>query len=387
MSIDQELRLMFRQRADEVRAAPVVPDRTVRRVRMRKALWTGSAIVFAAVAVVGGALALRNVVSTDAAPVPPADRKVRELPSPPEHLQGELVATGLHDGAPWWITARFDKAGALCVGVTLEGGVGGEGCGVGSETGSPGEPIGVNTFSGYAPLAPTVYYGEVRSDILALDFKAEDVTDRIETLPAPPGSDFDLRFYIYFGGQVDEIVGFNAAGETVAEVVDHPSLMAPGFGHQIEEVVASGTRAGSDWTLTAAQASDDLCYTFDTEDGGGGGCATEPGPAWRGDVNQSAESKHPDVAPVWGAIPLRTDDVRVLLGDGSEVPAVIFRPEGHNYAYYITWIPDAFAAGEVAFRIGSESTTEPLCASRAPGGGRGKGNRHGLTCASSAVHR
>jgi hypothetical protein len=336
-------------------------------------------------ALVGGAVALRTVVSTDAAPVPPAEREGRDTPPPPESLEGEIVASGYHDGAWWWLTAEIDRRGDLCMGFTLEDGTGGGGCSSASPGGESGDPIGLHTFS-QSDLGPTIYYGEVRRDIVALEFKGDGGSDRIETTPAPTGSEFDLRFYTFFGDPVDKIVGYNAAGEAVAEVSGVPDVGGLGMGPDLEEVVASGSHAGSRWTLTASPISEGPCYTFEIEDGGGGGCATEPGTAWRGDVNQSATPRHPEVRPVWGAIPLRIDDVRIGLQDGKEIPAVIFRPEGHDYAYYIAWIPDAFAPGEVMFRTDSEVTTEPLCASSIPNRGGAEKYRHGVTCGSSAAH-
>jgi hypothetical protein len=72
MSFDQGLRMMLRERAEGVAAAPVVPDRTVRRVRVRKALMAGGVAVAVAAVAVAGAF-MRSAIWTDAAPVPPAD--------------------------------------------------------------------------------------------------------------------------------------------------------------------------------------------------------------------------------------------------------------------------------------------------------------------------
>lgn len=72
MNLDEDVRTMLRERAGSVAAAPVVPDRTVRRVQMRKALSTGG--VLAAVAAIGvaGAFVARSAFSSDPAPLQPA---------------------------------------------------------------------------------------------------------------------------------------------------------------------------------------------------------------------------------------------------------------------------------------------------------------------------
>lgn len=79
MNLDENLRTMLRERAEGVAASPVVPDVTVRRVRVRKALWTGGAL--AAVAAVGvmSAVVLRSTVLSDAAPVPPAQERNQQI--------------------------------------------------------------------------------------------------------------------------------------------------------------------------------------------------------------------------------------------------------------------------------------------------------------------
>jgi hypothetical protein len=335
--------------------------------------------VVAAAVLLGGAVALRSAVSGDAAPVPPAERVMRETPPPPPDNQGEVVASGYHDGEPWWVTARIDKRSDLCVGfITLEGGTGGEGCGPGSSRGRRGEPIGLNIFYSYDLSAPTVYYGQVRPDIAALDFKQDGVTDRVATIAAPPGSGFDLRFYVFFGGPVQEVVGLDAKGEAVEHIAVTRTFL-PDL--DTEEVVASGSHAGIDWELTASPLSEGPCYGLEYDLGGGGGCASAPGPGWRGDVNQYADPKRAETGPVWGAVPPRTDDVRVVQG-GTEIPAVIFRPDGHDFAYYIVWIPDAFAPGTVRFNAGREVSEEPLCVATLHDGGKGRKSRHGVTCSS-----
>jgi hypothetical protein len=91
MNLDENLRTMLRERAESVAAAPVVPERTARRAGVRKTLLAGAALaVVAAVAVTGG-FVLRSTVLSDAAPVPPADRRGSEIEERPEIEQNPVI--------------------------------------------------------------------------------------------------------------------------------------------------------------------------------------------------------------------------------------------------------------------------------------------------------
>jgi hypothetical protein len=71
MNLDQDIRTMLRARADGVAAAPTIPHSTLRRVRVRKTLMTSSIAAVVAALVFGGFAASRSL-SSDAAPIPPA---------------------------------------------------------------------------------------------------------------------------------------------------------------------------------------------------------------------------------------------------------------------------------------------------------------------------
>ena len=83
MNLDQNLRTILRERAESVAAAPVVPERTVRRVRVRKTLSAGGALAVVAAVAVAGIFALKSTVWTDAAPVSPADQRERVIEQRP----------------------------------------------------------------------------------------------------------------------------------------------------------------------------------------------------------------------------------------------------------------------------------------------------------------
>jgi len=96
MNLDQDIRTMLQTRAEGVAAAPMIPNRTLRRVRVRKTLMAGGmAAAVAAVAVAG--VVLRSAIWLDAAPVPPADGTGREI----LRANGEALSfTGVPGEAP-----------------------------------------------------------------------------------------------------------------------------------------------------------------------------------------------------------------------------------------------------------------------------------------------
>lgn len=94
MNLDENVRTMLRERAGSVAAAPVVPDRTVRRVRMKKALSAGTALAVVAALGVAGAFLARSALSTDAAPISPATTPdAAETTGAPERAQ-DIMAVG-----------------------------------------------------------------------------------------------------------------------------------------------------------------------------------------------------------------------------------------------------------------------------------------------------
>jgi hypothetical protein len=96
MSFEQDVRTMLRDRAEGVVAAPVIPDRTVRRVRVRKALMAGGvAAAVAAVAVAG--VFMRSAIWTDAAPVPPAEEGKQEI----EPMRNGRIITSVNGMKEW----------------------------------------------------------------------------------------------------------------------------------------------------------------------------------------------------------------------------------------------------------------------------------------------
>jgi hypothetical protein len=364
MNLDQELRTMLRQRAEGVQAAPVVPDRTVRRVRVRKAVWAAGTLAVVVTAVIAGTLAIRSTILTDAAPLPPANQGERAVPPPPEDFEGTLVSAGYHESEPWWLGTWIDGQDFLCVSVLVGDGRGGSGCGPGP---GPGEQRGItpSTFSGEL-FTPSIVYGTVRSDIERLELIERGTTQSTETIAAPRDFGEDVRFFIFFASSPERIVGYDAAGDSVAEVDVERAPRGPIPG--AEEVVGRGTVRGVEWSLTATPLSTGLCYGFGLDgrgDGrGGSACVSEPGPEWFGEASQEVDPKKLSLGPVYGAIPATVDEVRVVLDDDGDIPAVILRPEGHRFAYYLAWLPDPYASGEVRFASGSQVLgARKLCAS------------------------
>jgi hypothetical protein len=82
VNLDQDVRVMLQERAERVAAAPVLPEQTVHRVRVRKAVASGGALAVVAIVAVTSAFLLRSTVWSDAAPLPPADRKEQGVEPP-----------------------------------------------------------------------------------------------------------------------------------------------------------------------------------------------------------------------------------------------------------------------------------------------------------------
>ena len=78
----------------------------------------------------------------------------------------------------------------------------------------------------------------------------------------------------------------------------------------------------------------------------------------------------------------------VVLDNDSEIPAVILRPEGHRFAYYFAWLPDAFASGDVRFASGARVLgTRELCGSRNRKRSDRSGDKQGFSCSGRVAGR
>src|SRR5919106_1778368 len=196
MNLDQDLRNVLRQRAEGIQAAPVVPDRTMRRVRVRRAVWAAGTLSLAVTVVIAGTLAVRSTFINDAAPLPPADQGERAVPSPPQDLQGTLVSAGFHKEEAWWLGAWIDKSDFLCVEFLLGDHRGGSGCGPGPGRGE--RRAIVPSVSSGDLLNPATVFGAVRSDIVRVELIERDGTQSAETMAAPPDLGEDVRFFIFF---------------------------------------------------------------------------------------------------------------------------------------------------------------------------------------------
>lgn len=327
---------------------------------------------------------------------PPDDPE--SLPRP-ECLRGEQlpeteVATGRYEGTPWRLSVFTEPV-------------------IGEDHSEGYHSLGLSGFLGDARFAfvsgirpdselegtvgkklwaikdglpdVVVISGTVTPDIVRVEFSEGDQTVSTETIAAPPEVGDDFRVFVLFApfasdvgclkwevdtvncfGAKQRVVGLDASGEVVYEEQMQPSI---GWDCLVctqetdpDEFVADGSVGGLRWRLGAGS---NRCFDFSlgARTAGGRACLTRPGPTWFGEVGQRVEPQRPDVAPVYGAIPSHVDEVKVVLDDGSEIPARIFRPENHSIAYYLAWIPDAFASGSVRFiDEGIELGSRPLCA-------------------------
>jgi hypothetical protein len=89
MKLDEDLRTMLRERAEGVNAAPVIPDATVSRVRVRKTMIAGAVGVGVATVALAGVLVVSTIA--DESPAPPAERNEREAPLPGPGRNGTIL--------------------------------------------------------------------------------------------------------------------------------------------------------------------------------------------------------------------------------------------------------------------------------------------------------
>lgn len=101
MNLDQDIRTMLRARAEGVAAAPMIPHSTLRRVRVRKTLMTGSVAAVVAALVFGGFAASRPLLN-DAAPIPPAGKTEAVMPQPSSTPESTVDVTD----EPWDVIHR-----------------------------------------------------------------------------------------------------------------------------------------------------------------------------------------------------------------------------------------------------------------------------------------
>jgi len=107
MNLDQDIRTMLRARAEGVAAAPMIPHGTLRRVRVRKTLMTGSVAAVVAALVFGGFAASRSL-SNDAVPIPPADEtENKDLRAVTYSFPD--VEVSLHAPEPWAEHSALDE--------------------------------------------------------------------------------------------------------------------------------------------------------------------------------------------------------------------------------------------------------------------------------------
>jgi hypothetical protein len=323
------------------------------------------------------------------------------LPAP-ECLRGEQlpeteVASGVYEGTPWHLSVFTEPV------IGIDHSEGYHSLGVrglfGDETfayvsgirpnseleGTVGTKLHV-TKDGLPDVL--VIAGTVTPDVDRIEFSEGSQTLSTETIAVPPEVGDDFRVFVMFapfGTHVDclawdiptvncfgaqqQVVAFDASGGVVAEDLQHPEIgrdcLVCSQDPDPDEFVAKGSEDGLDWRLSARRYGSERCFAFSlgSKAAGGRACLTRVGPDWFGEVGQRVEPQRPDVAPVYGAVPSHVDEVEVVLDDGSAIPARIFRPEKHSLAYYLAWIPDAYATGSVRFIAGgSELGSLPLCA-------------------------
>jgi hypothetical protein len=405
---DLERRIRAVLDEDASRAPMVVrmPERVRPRVRRRQAATIAVASLAAVMLIAASAVALDNLDWNRSAP-PPANPDSKEivctgdpdrLPKP-ECLRGERVpetevASGVYEGTPWHLSVVSEPV------IGMDHAEGYHSLGLSGFLGDdrfafftgirPDSELEGTVGTKFFPLKDglpdaLVISGTTTPDIARVAFYEDGRTRSTETLAVPPEVG-DFRVFVLFApfgtdvgcltwdietvncfGVRQRAVAFDASGEVVAEEVLHPEIgrdcLSCSQVPDPDEFEAGGTEGGLPWRLIGSSGG---CFAFtlgsNTADGGRA-CLTRPGSGWFGEVGQRVEPERPDVAPVYGAIPTHVDEVEVVLDDGSAIPARIYRPENHSMAYYLAWIPDAYATGSVRFIAqGGELGSLPLCA-------------------------
>jgi hypothetical protein len=337
-----------------------------------------------------------------------------------EQIPEMEVADGIYEGTPWRLNVDgWGGADETDVsGVWLRGYLGDEIFGgyswINLDSELEASVAGVAIEHRNPPPVKTglqdslVVFGAVPPDVARVEFSEGGQTVEAETIAPPAELGDDFRLFVLFApfgtdvacfgwsvptlncfDREQRIVGLDAAGEMVTEQRRFDQQAGPwGRTEDPDEFVTEGSEGGLSWRLSARRYEPDhqvtaptpswswRCFALSlTEDpgdlawrqiselAGGLGCLNRPGAGWFGEVGQRVEPQRPEVAPVYGAIPSHVDEVEVVLDDGSEIPAKIYRPENHSLAYYLAWMPDAYATGSVRFSAdGDELGSRRLCA-------------------------
>ena len=242
MNLDENVRTMLRERAGSVVAAPVVPERTVRRTQMRKALSTGGTLAVVVAVGVAGAFAVRSAFSNDAAPLQPAatpnaaektdepssPQDVTSIPeftplqtgtyyidpdddpSTPLRVEYEIAA----DGWDQWIGAvKFDEPAHVAVSITTVTNLVHHGCRDHSHLDPPVGPTVDDLAAGLADLAP-FRVTSPPTDVTMHGYRGKHLELTVPDLPVEPigeGLEFsecEDRNLVSWSSPWDPVVGF-----------------------------------------------------------------------------------------------------------------------------------------------------------------------------------
>src|SRR5918999_4873724 len=126
--VDSEVRTLLNEMGEEAGSLGGLPRGIWRRAMVRRGTTILGAALVTTALVVGGSMALgwtsAREGDLDPRPLPPASTS-NNRPKP-EHMKGELVASGRVDDLDWWLTAYVDDERDLCTGFATAGPNGGE---------------------------------------------------------------------------------------------------------------------------------------------------------------------------------------------------------------------------------------------------------------------
>lgn len=397
--IDREVKMLLDRMAAEAGHPGPPPESLARRTATRR-----GSMVMGVVAVIGAALIAGNSMTdgfrdgTRRHSVAVGATPTQEDPSqgsPPQEMQGDLVAQGENGSINWWLSAYRDGSN-LCTEFFTEeanGGGGGGGCG---GVDLDRHPIGLSTHSGDDSPSATghVPLAVERLDMVMTDGSTSTVTEFYE---APEGVGFPIKFYVVipFPEETDGLVAYDGAGDVVGrqEVFgpdDEPKISRvagpfvidegqhEGIPYLFKGYVETQEPADSgpsffDGDVEKQELSERDAWTYPCHEflfgkreefGGGGGCDI---PLARGHhVNYSQQSfdSDPAVMVVHGSVKPAVDRVIVEMESGKVYEAEMFEVDGTDFRFFLVF-PETSQAGVpgevVAYRGADEVERVPLC--------------------------
>jgi hypothetical protein len=361
--VDSEVRTLLNEMGEEAGSLGGLPRGIWRRAMVRRGTTILGAALVTTALVVGGSMALgwtsAREGGLDPRPLPPASTS-NNRPKP-EHMKGELVASGRVDDLDWWLTAYVDDERDLCTGFATagpNGGEGGSGCG---PFDPEKNPIGLSYSSGSGISTAS---GDVPDHVSRVELVLEG-GHRIQAqlYAAPDGFEYPVRFYVivpFPENRARAVVAFDADGTEVGQ----EQIMGPEDLAKTRTVagpfrIDAGEHRGVPYTFKGRVERQDTpsgdiwfypCSTFLFGDyGGGGSCHIPIARNHEVSFSQNSFEQKPEIVAIHGGMTEGVERVTVELDSGEVVEAEVFEVEGTDFRFFL-----AFADGGTTGRISGE---------------------------------